>query len=189
MDRFLEQTVGSPVPQITEEIVDRIPEQTVGSPVPQITEEIVEVIPQERVQNRPRKLFVDVPVPHIMEQTAGKVLRTGKVFTVDMRHHRGDQACPVDTVGLNIKGLVKFNLPRPGDVMVPALHMEVPSLHEAVARFFERHGDENGQMSWDTLLASLPPELARDLRRALEEEEEEQDDEEDEEQGEILASS
>ena len=71
---------------------------------------------------------------------------------MDMRHHRGDQACPVDTVGLNIKGLVKFNLPRPGDVMVPALHMEVPSLHEAVARFFERHGDEDGQLSWDTLL-------------------------------------
>ena len=143
----------------------------------------MEVKPQERVQNRPRKLFVDVPVPHIMEQTAGKVLRTGKVFTVDMRHLRGDLACPVDTVGLNIKGLVKFNLPRPGDVMVPAFHMEEPSLHGAVARFFERHGDEDGQMSWDTLVASLPPELARNLRRALEEEEEEQDDEADEEQG------
>ena len=150
---------------------------------------------QERVQNRPRKLFVDVPVPHIMEQTAGKVMRTGKVFTVDMRHHRGDQACPVDTVGLNIKGLVKFKMPRLGDVMVPALHMEVPSLHEAVTRFFEQHADEDGQMSWDTLFASHPPELARNLLRraqeltALEEEEEEQDEEEDEEQGEILASS
>ena len=52
---------------------------------------------QERVQNRPRKLFVDVPVPHIMEQTAGKVMRTGKVFTV--LHHRDEQACTVDTLG------------------------------------------------------------------------------------------
>ena len=109
-----------------------------------------------------------------------------------MRHHRGDQACPVDTVGLNIKGLVKFNMPRPGDVMVPALLMEVPSLHEAVTRFFEQHAGEDGQLSWDTLYASLPPELARNLRRGAQELyafEEEQDEEEDEEQGEILASS
>ena len=88
-------------------------------------------------------------------------------------------------------------MPRPGDVMVPALHMEVPSLHEAVTRFFEQHAGEDGQLSWDTLYASLPPELARNLRRRAqelyaleeEEEEEEQDEEEDEEQGEILASS
>ena len=61
-----------------------------------------------------------------------------------MRHHRGDQACPVDTVGLNIKCLDKNNMPRPGDVMVPALHMEVSSLHEAVTRFFEQHALEDG---------------------------------------------
>ena len=172
-----EQIVGFPVPQIVQESVqNRTLEQVLVSPVPQTMEAVVEVSPptqhervlsrmQERVQNRPRKLFVDVPVPHIMEQTAGKVMRTGKVFTVDMRHHRGDQACPVDTVDLNIKGLVKFNMPRPGDVMVPALHMEVPSLHEAVTRFFEQHADEDGLISWDTLYASLPPEHARNLRR------------------------
>ena len=136
------------------------------------------------MDGHPRRVGVGLLVPTLDDV---EVIRTGKVFTVDMRHHRGDLACPVDTVGLNIKGLVKFNMPRPGDVMVPALHMEVPSLHEAVTRFFEQHGDEDGQMSWDTLFASLPPELARNLRRraqeltALEEEEEEQ--------GEILASS
>ena len=55
----------------------------------------------------PRKLFVDAPVLHFMEQTAGKVKRTGKVFTV--LHHRDDQARTVDTLGLNIKGLNKYN--------------------------------------------------------------------------------
>ena len=40
----------------------------------------------------------------------------GKVFTVC--HHFDDQACTVDDVGF-IKGLDKFNMPRPGDVMVP----------------------------------------------------------------------
>ena len=106
-----------------------------GFPVPQTMEAVVKVSPptpqervfsrmQERVQNRPRKLFVDVPVPHIMEQTARKVMRTGKVFTV--LHHRDEQAFTVDTLGFNIKGLDKCTMPRSGDVMVPALHMEVP---------------------------------------------------------------
>ena len=44
---------------------------------------------------------------------------------VKMRHHRGDQACAVDTVGLNIKGLNKYNMPQSGDVMVP-----VPQIQE-----------------------------------------------------------
>ena len=69
-------------------------------PVPLITEKIVADVlslPQERVKNR--------------------VTHTGKVFTV--RHNRGDQAGAVDTVGLNIKELDKYNMPRPGDVMVP----------------------------------------------------------------------
>merc|ERR1711916_354058 len=43
---------------------------------------------------------------------------TGKVFTVEMHHQRVDQACPGDSVGLNIKGLDKNNMPRSGDVMV-----------------------------------------------------------------------
>ena len=159
-NRVLEQIVGVPAPQIMEHglpIVpqereqNRTPEQIVGVLVPQITEEHVLSRMQERVQNRPRKLFVDVPVPHIMEQTAGKVMRTEKVFTV--LHHRDDQACTVDTLGFNIKGLDKYTMPRSGDVLVPALHMEVPvpltaeelverplpSVHEAVTRFFEQH--------------------------------------------------
>ena len=37
--------------------------------------------------------------------------------------HCGDA---VDTLGFNIKGLDKYNMPRSGDVMVPALHMVVP---------------------------------------------------------------
>merc|ERR1712072_1045861 len=42
----------------------------------------------------------------------------GKVFTVEMHHTRVDLANPGDNVGLNIKGLVKENMPRSGDVMV-----------------------------------------------------------------------
>jgi len=42
----------------------------------------------------------------------------GKVFTVEMHHQRQDEAKPGDNVGLNIKGLVKENMPHPGDVMV-----------------------------------------------------------------------
>ena len=54
-----------------------------------------------------------------MEQTAGKVKRTGKVFTV--LHHRDDHASS-DNVGF-IKGLDKHNMPRLGDVMVPPLQI------------------------------------------------------------------
>ena len=43
---------------------------------------------------------------------------TGRVFTVKMPHHRGDQACAVDTLGLNIKCPDKYNMPQSGDVMV-----------------------------------------------------------------------
>jgi len=43
---------------------------------------------------------------------------TGKVFTVEMHHKRVDQAAPGDNVGLNIKGLIKENMPRAGDVMI-----------------------------------------------------------------------
>jgi elongation factor 1-alpha len=43
---------------------------------------------------------------------------TGKVFSVEMHHTRVDFANPGDNVGLNIKGLVKENMPRSGDVMV-----------------------------------------------------------------------
>jgi len=42
----------------------------------------------------------------------------GKVFTVEMHHQRMDEAKPGDNVGLNIKGLVKENMPHTGDVMI-----------------------------------------------------------------------
>jgi elongation factor 1-alpha len=42
----------------------------------------------------------------------------GKVFTVEMHHKAVEQAICGDNVGLNIKGLVKTNMPRVGDVMV-----------------------------------------------------------------------
>jgi elongation factor 1-alpha len=43
---------------------------------------------------------------------------TGKVFTVEMHHKTVDSAKTGDNVGLNVKGLVKTNMPRVGDVMV-----------------------------------------------------------------------
>jgi elongation factor 1-alpha len=42
----------------------------------------------------------------------------GKVFTVEMHHKAVEQAVCGDNVGLNIKGLVKNNMPRVGDVMI-----------------------------------------------------------------------
>ena len=35
-----------------------------------------------------------------------------------MLHHRGDQACALDTVGLNLNCLDRYNMPQSGDVMV-----------------------------------------------------------------------
>ena len=137
-NRTLEQISGSLVPQTMEAVIEVLPptpqesvqnrvgEQIVDS-VPRVMEAVAGVVratPQERVQNRPRKLFVDVPVPQIAEQTAGKVMRTEKVFAV--LHHRDEQAWTVDTLGFNTKGLDKCTMPRSGDVMVPALHMVVP---------------------------------------------------------------
>ena len=51
---------------------------------------------------------------------------SGKVFSVDMPHQHVHRAYPGDFVVFNIKGLDKYTLLRSGDVMVPALHMEVP---------------------------------------------------------------
>lgn len=42
----------------------------------------------------------------------------GKVFSIEMHHTSIPQANPGDNVGLNMKGLVKTNMPRTGDVMV-----------------------------------------------------------------------
>ena len=41
----------------------------------------------------------------------------GKIFTVEMHHKQYPSAGPGDNVGLNVKGLDKTNMPRPGDVM------------------------------------------------------------------------
>jgi elongation factor 1-alpha len=43
---------------------------------------------------------------------------TGKIFTVEMHHKSVPQATAGDNVGLNVKGLVKENMPHVGDVMV-----------------------------------------------------------------------
>jgi elongation factor 1-alpha len=42
----------------------------------------------------------------------------GKVFTVEMHHKAVDKASQGDNIGMNIKGLPKDNMPRPGDIMV-----------------------------------------------------------------------
>jgi len=43
---------------------------------------------------------------------------SGKVFSLEMHHTRIETAQPGDNVGVNMKGLVKTNMPRTGDVMV-----------------------------------------------------------------------
>jgi len=43
---------------------------------------------------------------------------TGKIFTVEMHHKSVPEALAGDNVGLNVKGLVKENMPRVGDVMI-----------------------------------------------------------------------
>ena len=82
------------------------------------------VVPQEP---RKKRVFLDWPRRPASQPNIGKVKCAGKVFTVEMRHHRGDQVCAVDTVGLNIKGLNKYNIPQSGDVMVP-----VPQIQEKI---------------------------------------------------------
>ena len=137
MPRIVEAVVEVLPSTPQERVQNRTSEQIVGVPVPQIIEDSLPVVPQERVQNRPRKLFVDVPVPHIKDKTAGKVKCTGEVFTVP---HRDDQACTLDTVGLHIKGLDKFNLSHVGDVMVPAPQITkgIVGRVEQVVSWFDR---------------------------------------------------
>ena len=142
------------MPQIKEDIVqvtqlvpqdrvqNRVGEQIGGVPVPQIKEDGLQLVPQERTQNRSRKLVVDVPVPHIkekimdgarvlpQERVQNRVTYTGNVFT--MRHHRDDQACAVDTVGLNIKGLDKYIMPQSGDSLVPVSQIQEQIVQEIV---------------------------------------------------------
>ena len=106
--------------------------------------EVGRVTPQERVQNRPRKLFVDLPVPLIteimadvfglpQERVQNRATYTGKVFTV--RH----KARTVDNVGF-IKGVDKHNMPRLGDVMVsaPQITKGIVGHVEKVVSWFDR---------------------------------------------------
>jgi elongation factor 1-alpha len=53
-----------------------------------------------------------------MPTHTGSTPCTGKVFTVEMHHKRVEAAQPGDNVGMNIKGLLKENMPRVGDVMI-----------------------------------------------------------------------
>ena len=217
-----EQIVGVPVPQLMEAVVEVFPPT-----------------PQECVQGRLQEQIMDLPVPQIMEAVAGVVrvshrsacrivLGSSSLMcqcSTSWSKLRGRSSsleksslCFIivmtrlaqwTLLGFNIKGLDKCTMPRSGDVMVPALHVEepvpqiaeeivertLPSVHEAVTRFFEQHAVEDELISWETLDASLPPEFVRKLRRraqeltAFEEEEEEEEEEEAEEEVEILASS
>ena len=135
-NRVGEQIVGVPVPQLMEAPVDVLPstpqecvqnrtqEQIADTPVPQIMEAVVEVFPptpQVRVQSRTQEQIMDLPVPQIMPALKPY---TGKVFTVEMPHQHVHQAYPGDYVVFNIKGLDKHNMPRSGDVMVPASQIQ-----------------------------------------------------------------
>ena len=156
------------VPQ--ERVQNRTLEQIVDFPVPRTMEAIVEVVPslpQERVQNRTLEQIVGVPVPRTMEERVPSRIQeqimdlpvpqimvaseayTGKVFTVDMCHHRGDQAYPVDTVGVNIKGL-DMEIPVP-QIAEEIVERPLPLVHEAARKFFEQHTLEDGLISWGHL--------------------------------------
>ena len=157
-NRTPEQIADVPVPQLMEAIVDVVPsppqervqnrtpervqnltpEQIVDFPVPQIVQESVQnrTLEQVRVHSRIQEQIMDLLVSQIM---AASTAYTGKVFAVDMRHLRGDQACPV----------------------VPALHMDVPvpQISEDIVlreRLIELFGHS---ISWDSLEATLPPGL------------------------------
>ena len=144
--RTLEQTAAFPVPQISEERVpDGSPEQIMDFPVSQNMEAYagrVRDIPLERVQHhsfvRPKRVFVE---PY-----------TGKVFTVNLRHHR-DNLAHSDNSGF-IKGLDKLNMPRFGDVMVPPSQINKVSwfdrkpqaaADEPLYRFHQRYSGRSGR--------------------------------------------
>ena len=97
-------------------------------------------VPQERVQNR-----TDIVLPQPRKKLAKKTRFAAEhwesqvrweVVTSKTSLHRGDQACGVDTVGFNIKGLDKFNMPQSQDVMVP-----VPQIQEQIV---DVSGQEQG---------------------------------------------
>ena len=134
-NRTQEQIMDSRVPQIMEAVVEVLPstpqecvqnhtsEQIVDFPVSQIVQESVQnrTLELVRVQSRIQEQIMDLPVPQIM---AASKPYTGKVFTVEMPHEHVHQAYPGDYVVFNIKGLDKHNMPRSGDVMVPASQIQ-----------------------------------------------------------------
>ena len=141
-ERVVDQIGCVPVPKIMKGIVEmtqcaphereRVVDQIGCVPVSKIKEDVVDgirVVPQERVpQLRKKRVFLDWPRRPASQPNTGNVKCIGKVFTVKMRHRRGDQACPVDTAGLNIKGLDKHSsMPQSGDVVVP-----VPQIQEQI---------------------------------------------------------
>ena len=153
--RTLEQTAAFPVPQISEERVpDHSPEQNLIFPVPQNMEVYagrVRDIPLERAQHhsfvRPKRVFVGFLPLH----KASKPY-TGKVSTVNLRHHRDDEAFS-DCVGF-IRSLDKHNTPRLGDVMVPP--PQIPKISwfdrkpqaaadEPLYRFHQRYSGRSGR--------------------------------------------
>merc|ERR1712182_153166 len=75
--------------------------------------------PPGRNETAPMRLPVSgiYKIKGVGDVLAGRV-EEGMVFTIEMHHTRHEVAKPGDNVGLNIKGLVKQNMPRVGDVMI-----------------------------------------------------------------------
>ena len=55
--------------------------------------------------------------PNDVVGIAPRGIKNAKVFSIEMHHKSWPQAVPGDNVGLNIKGLVKENMPKVGDVI------------------------------------------------------------------------
>ena len=123
-NRTLDQIMEFPrIMEAVVEVIPSTPQERVQNRTPeQIVDVLVPRTMEERVPSRTQEQIMDLPVPQIMASKA----YTGEVFTVEMPHQHVHQAYPGDYVVFNIKGLDKLNLLRSGDVMVPALHMDVP---------------------------------------------------------------
>ena len=130
-NRTPELILDPPVPQLKdatllstpqERVLNRTQEQIMDSPCLRSFRRACRfTLEQVRVHSRIQEQIVDLPVPQTMAALRPK---TGKVFTVEMPHQHVHQACPGDHVLFNIKGLDKHNMPRSGDVMVPAAQIQ-----------------------------------------------------------------
>ena len=125
-NRTPEQIVDVPLPQTVEERVqNRTHEQIVDSPVPQIMEAGVQVLfsmPQERVQNCTQGQIMDFPEVEQISVVPQTTEKYGQVFRPVPSERIQERLVDVGF----IKGLDRYNMPRPGDVMVP-----VPQIMEA----------------------------------------------------------